>query len=307
MGKENMEPFQLILPNDSIRDIMEHPAFEGRGRLLFPWDGEERYRDDMTMYDMPSLHLWHTNMDVLQMTDGVNRMIDDRNMGKQVLYDIYTEKERAADISKRNTGLFFFRGKPGAPFAVVCPGGGFCYVGSLHEGFPVAAEISRLGYNAFVLKYRTGLRAKDVGNDLIAAVAFIRENAVSLGVDRENYSLWGGSAGARLCTYVTYEGKAGLRPENKLHPAANIIAYTYFDYNPRFTAGDPAGFFIVGTRDWLVPVEAVKKDAAGLKRAGADVELHTPKNAEHGFGVGNGTSAEGWIQKAVSFWEKHMV
>lgn len=94
---------------------------------------------------------------------------------------------------------------------------------------------------------------------------------------------------------------AGLRPENKLHPAADIIAYTYFDYNPRFTADDPAGFFIVGTRDWLVPVEAVKKDAAGLKRAGADVELHTPKNAEHGFDAGNGTSAEGWIQKAVSF------
>lgn len=38
MKKENIEPFQGILPNDSIHDIMEHPAFEGRGRLLFPWD-----------------------------------------------------------------------------------------------------------------------------------------------------------------------------------------------------------------------------------------------------------------------------
>ena len=51
-------------------------------------------------------------------------MIDDRADGKQVLFDIYTEEELAADSSKRNTGLFFFRGKPGMPFAVVCAGGG---------------------------------------------------------------------------------------------------------------------------------------------------------------------------------------
>jgi hypothetical protein len=30
---------------------------------------------------------------------------------------------------------FFFRGKPGAPFAVIAPGGGFAYVASVHEGF----------------------------------------------------------------------------------------------------------------------------------------------------------------------------
>jgi hypothetical protein len=37
------------------------------------------------------------------------------------------------------------RGKPGAPFAVIAPGGGFAFVASLHEGFPYAAEISRAG------------------------------------------------------------------------------------------------------------------------------------------------------------------
>ena len=35
------------------------------------------------------------------------------------------EQQKRDDPSKNATGLFFFRGKPGAPFAGVCPGGGF--------------------------------------------------------------------------------------------------------------------------------------------------------------------------------------
>ena len=53
-------------------------------------------------------------------------MIDDVHGGRPVFYDIYTEQQKAEDAAKANTGLFFFRGRPGAPFAVIAPGGGFC-------------------------------------------------------------------------------------------------------------------------------------------------------------------------------------
>ena len=39
--------------------------------------------------------------------------------------------------------LFFLRGELGAPFAVIAPGGGFAYVGSVREGFPYAVDISK--------------------------------------------------------------------------------------------------------------------------------------------------------------------
>ena len=301
-----MELNEHIYPDSRIRDVMRHPAFDGKGRLLFPWDEPERYQDDMTMMDVPQMNLWHTNQDVNEMVGGVNRMIDDRADGKQVLFDIYSEEELAADSSKRNTGLFFFRGKPGMPFAVVCAGGGFCYVGSLHEGFPVAMEINRSGYNAFVLKYRTNCRGKDSSEDLLRAVRFIRDHAKELEVDSENYSLWGGSAGARLCSYVTYLGSGFIKPGRKLHPAADIIAYTYFDFKPRFMPEDSPGFFITGTRDWLVPVSSTRADADGLRKQGVPVEVHAPEGAEHGFGVGSGTPAEGWISQAIDFWERNM-
>lgn len=58
-------------------------------------------------------------------------MIDDVAKGKPVFYDIYTDAQKRAHPSKEQTGLFFFRGKPCAPFAIVSPGGGFSYVGSI--------------------------------------------------------------------------------------------------------------------------------------------------------------------------------
>lgn len=45
--------------------------------------------------------------------------------GKQDSRVEWIMHEPVEDPSKRNAGLFFFRGKPGAPFAIVAPGGGF--------------------------------------------------------------------------------------------------------------------------------------------------------------------------------------
>ena len=118
MKTEN-DRYKHITTNSRIYDVMAHPAFGDWGHLIFPWDGTSRYSSSMTMKAVPELHLWHTNRNVQSMVDGVNRMIDDRNAGFQVFYDIYTDKEKAADTSKKLTGLFFFRGEPGKPFAVI--------------------------------------------------------------------------------------------------------------------------------------------------------------------------------------------
>ena len=53
--------------------------------------------------------------------------------GETIFYDIYSEEEKAEDPAKEDTGLFFFRGDPGARFAVCNAGGGFAYVGG-HAG-----------------------------------------------------------------------------------------------------------------------------------------------------------------------------
>lgn len=134
----------------SISDVLNQPALDGFARLLLPWD-YRTYDQAMRISSIGSLLPYHTHVDPENVVISLNRTIDDAQAGKQVFYDLYTEAEKREDPSKKNAGLFFVRGKPGAPFAVISPGGGFAYVGSVHEGFPYAIEISKLGHNAFVL------------------------------------------------------------------------------------------------------------------------------------------------------------
>lgn len=72
-------------------------------------------------------------------------------------------------------------GEPGRPFAIVCPGGGFSYVVAIHEGFPLAIALSRMGYNAFSIQYRTG-GAQVACEDLAQAIDFIMRHGFGLGI-----------------------------------------------------------------------------------------------------------------------------
>lgn len=65
-----------------------------------------------------------------------------------------TESRKGIPIE--DTGLFFFKGNPGEKFAICNAGGGFVYVGAMHDSFPHALELSKKGYNAFALIYRPG-------------------------------------------------------------------------------------------------------------------------------------------------------
>ena len=144
-----------LTTNSRVRDLLNHPAFAGFGRLILPFDNRA-YDETMPLSELGSLLPYHSHVNPGIMVGALNRMIDDASSGNAIYYDFYSAAQKREQPAKDNAGLFFFRGKPGAPFAVISPGGGFSYVGSLHEGFPYAQEISRKGYNAFVLKYRAG-------------------------------------------------------------------------------------------------------------------------------------------------------
>lgn len=70
----------------------------------------------------------------------------------------------------------------------------------MHDSFPQAMELSEKGYNAFALIYRPG--ADTACEDLARAIAFLHENAEELQIDMTDYSLWGGSAGARMAAWL---------------------------------------------------------------------------------------------------------
>ena len=42
-----------------------------------------------------------------------------------------------------------------------------------------------------------------------------------------------------------------------------------------------------------------------IQADGTDAQIEVFDGLRHGFGLGEGTVAEGWIDRAVSFWERN--
>ena len=287
--------------NSFVRDIVNHSAFEGVGELLLPLDNNSSYYN-VSLSNVATLMPYHGNIQPEIVVDAVNYLIDEVNLGRTVFYNIYSEQQKVQDPAKRNTGLFFYRGKPNAPFAVVCPGGGFSYVGSLHEGFPLARRISELGLNAFVIRYRIGSE-QHATEDLAAAIAYIFKNAEMLGISTNDYSVWGGSAGARMAGNIALSGVSEYGGGNLPKPATAVIAYTgQSTYSSDFSPS----FITVAANDGIANINTVERRVENLRNAGVEVEYRRYESAGHGFGLGTGTDAEGWLDLAVQFWKKHI-
>ena len=154
---------ELFTINLEIAEITQAPAFEDFGRLLFPVD--DGYWSGDTLGNLRLT--WYNNIDPNKTVEIVNTLWQRASAGDIIFYDIYTEGEKA-DPDKEDTGLFFFRGEPGAKFAVCNAGGGFVYVGAMQDSFPHALELSKQGYKAFALIYRPG--AQTACEDLARAL-----------------------------------------------------------------------------------------------------------------------------------------
>ncbi len=228
-------------------------------------------------------------------------MKEHAGLGDTIFYDIYSEEEKAADPAKENTGLFFFKGNPGEKFAVCNAGGGFAYVGAMHDSFPHALELSKQGYNAFALIYRPG--AKTACEDLARAISFIFEHAEELEVDTDCYSLWGGSAGARMAAYLGSYGPAAFGGDELPGPGTVVMQYTG---HSEYMESDPPTYVCVGENDGIASWRTMESRLEGMSALGIDTEFHKYPGLGHGFGLGTGTVAGGWIEDAVVFLEKNM-
>ena len=282
---------------NGIADVQNDPAFGDYGRLLFPVNSGYMSGDTLG-----SLRLtWYNNIDPDMTVEICNYMRNHAETGDTIFYDIYTEEEKKADPAKRDTGLFFFKGDPGAKFALVNAGGGFAYVGAMHDSFPHALELSKRGYNAFALIYRPG--AQTACEDLARAIAFIFEHAKELEVDTSDYSLWGGSAGARMAAWLGSYGTESFGEDAYPRPAAVFVNYTGLS---EVYGNEPPTYSAVGTNDGIASYRTIERRINAIRANGTDAEIEVFNGLSHGFGLGTGTVAEGWIDRAVEFWERNM-
>lgn len=286
--------FQENTPIDTVRN---DPVFEGYGRLLFPT--EDWYMRGHTLQDLSLT--WYSNIDPQETVDIVNTLWERANEGQTVFYDIYSEAEKAADPAKEDTGLFFFKGNPGEKFAVCNAGGGFAYVGAMQDSFPHALELSKRGYNAFALIYRPG--AQTACEDLARAISFIFAHAKELEVDTDCYSLWGGSAGGRMAAWLGTYGPSAFGGDDVERAGTVIMQYTGYS---EYSENDPPTFACAGESDGIASWRTMERRLNALSALGIPIEFHHYPGLGHGFGLGTGTVAEGWIDEAINFWKEQM-
>ncbi|QEW19014.1 Acetylxylan esterase precursor [Marinibacterium anthonyi] len=291
-----------LAPSDTIGDILARPEFEGYARRLLPW-ADRAYDADMPISRMAQLLPYHGEVRSDVVLAGLNRILAAQQAGVPVFHEIYSEAERNETPSLNEAGLFFFPGQPGAPVALIAPGGGFSYVGSVHEGFPYAMALADQGFNAFVVTYRTGQGGRVATSDMARAIDVIMDAAGDLDVAREGYSVWGSSAGARMAAFIGSHGPDGFGAQTTLRPATVVMAYT--SHGDRAVT-EPPTYAIVGARDRIAPPGNMSPRVASLRASGTDVAFRIVPGVGHGFGAGQGTQAEGWILDAAAFWQDHL-
>ncbi len=235
------------------------------------------------------------------------------------------------ELSHRDAGLYPFIIGKNKPFVLVLAGGGYGDVCSIIEAFPTAVRLNELGYNAFVGQYRVGRHAvyPNPMDDVAEMLGLIFKKAESFGVSAKNYAVCGFSAGGHLaaCWGTKRHGWAKYKLPK---PGCMWLCY------PVITMGE---YTHIGSRDLIAGKKADKKlleslsvekvvdgsypktfiwqctgddevsfinselMAKALERNGVKHELYPVDYNKHGLGLGTGTPAEGWIDKAVALWQ----
>ena len=72
------------------------------------------------------------------------------------------------------------------------------------------------------------------------------------------------------------------------------------------TGMEPPTYACVGTSDGIASYRSMENYISQIQQNGTNVTIEVFKGLSHGFGLGEGTVAEGWIDRAISFWEDNM-
>ena len=262
-------------------------------------------------------------------------------------YPLYTEAECAEDENRRGTNLVWFpsdeEGAASRPYILVVPGGGLENVWNLTEGWPIAAQFNRLGYNVFVLTYQVAIDNRLLEremDDFAHAIRLIRDNAGKFRVDWQRYITCGFSSGGYLvCLWnVPEKGYAfhGLPKPQAVFPVYphtswdlivrnweasgeaeeedddSDIALFGFDIKtaihspyeiPDHVEGFPPCAVFMTDTDDQVDPEHSRMLQRALERAGIPCRLEAGPSGGHGFADGTGTCMAGWTERAIRWYE----
>lgn len=220
---------------------------------------------------------------------------------------------------------------------VICGGGGYAYI-SDRETEPVALRFAAMGFNAFVVHYRTApSRFPCAVQDIACAVAHVRANAdayhsapdriavlgfsagghaaASLGVLWPRADLWSPLAltpadvrpnAMVLCYPVITGGEHAHRGSFvNLTGSEDVAVHARYSLDTLVTRDTPPTFLWATWDDASVPCQNTLLMASALRANDIPAELHLYAHGAHGLSLGDETTACGspdLLAPAVTAW-----
>ncbi|GIW87607.1 MAG: beta-xylanase [Isosphaeraceae bacterium] len=207
---------------------------------------------------------------------------------------------------------------------VICPGGGYGFLATEHEGSEVAAWLNSIGVAGIMLKYRIAPRYRHPAplEDAQRAMRLVRHHAQAWGIDPDRVGILGFSAGGHLASTVSTHFDTGrheaadpverqsCRPDFAILVYPVIALATEYGHSgsrtnllgdrpdpallaslsneTQVTPRTPPTFLVHTAEDAAVPPENSLLYASALRRAGVPFELHLFAKGVHGLGLGTG-------------------
>lgn len=225
------------------------------------------------------------------------------------------------------------------PALLIVPGGSYNYC-SVREAYPVAYTFLQKGYQCFILNYHVGEESEYPRPimDLALAVSHLRKNYKKYGIDRNDISVIGFSAGGHLAGVYSSiyfdkdflelmdmtEDDTAIKASILAYPAINLD-YVYEDVRVnnyydkvgklfRTYGEEKDGMKLVNARtsptfifhtldDELVDVRGVIDYAKKLVEEGVETEFHLFSEGKHGLSTSDELSNYGRdYPKRINAW-----
>ena len=208
---------------------------------------------------------------------------------------------------------------------VICPGGGYEFLATEHEGKEVADWLNSLGVAGVVLKYRLAPKYKHPAplDDARRAIRLVRWKSKEWGLDPDRVGVMGFSAGGHLAsTLATHFREAHPLPGDAINgfterPDVLILVYPVVSFDAEFShkgsirnllgpdatkqqltelsnetqvsEKTPPTFLAHTLADDGVPMENSLAFAMALRKHKVPFELHVFEKGQHGLGLGKGS------------------
>ena len=315
----------MFYNDQKMKEILQDESLAKLRDLMFPSEYNAWITDD----DITPKKMSESFRGVGDYAERLNFLKTHIETGEITREKVYSESEVRSDSSKVGVQVLEYRNRGSNKVAIIIPGGGYSNVCSFCEGWPIAQELFERGYNCFVLYYRVFPNAymPNPIEDVARLVKRIKENYPDL--DLNGYLMLGFSAGGHLAgIWTTKQGyprynlpkpkflsltypvidlslKKGVTRANCLGENCSEEEVKKYSVHTNVDENYPETYLWQGRNDQCISFEnSVIMDKA-LTENNVKHKYVVYDDTCHGFGVGKGTCAEGWIDDMLKFFNEN--